>query len=227
MDPTRCPIQVVQIPLQLILVILFLTFRDIHVIFLFQNHLPMQHRLPKSFTFLRRYKMKNALSRTFLVSALLLAAGVSFPATSPAAEMKNSKMMMGHQPKKEITGPIDFYMNNKETLKLSDNQIRKLAAIKRDYVKTRGMEMSRIHDLRMGRMSLLNHYRVDMTKTKLNTDAILMHQKILLHAAASMTSRANQILSLRQYGLAKTLKGRAMMKTGHMMAPHSMNHPSM
>ena len=171
--------------------------------------------------------MKKALSRTFLFPALVLAAGFFFPAISPAAEMKNPATMMGHQSKKEISGPIDFYMNNKEALKLSDDQIRKLAAIKRAYMKTRGMEMSRIHDLRMGRMSLLNHYRVDMSKTRLNTDAILMHQKILLHAKASMTSRANQILSLRQYGLAKTLKGRTMMKTGHMMAPHSMKHPSM
>lgn len=171
--------------------------------------------------------MKKTLSRTFLLSALVLAAGFSFPAISPADDMKDPKMMMDHQDKKVVAGPIDHYMKNKEALVLSDDQIQKLAAIKRSYMKTRGMEMSRIHDLRMGRKALLNHRRVDMAKIRLNTDAILMHQKTLMHAAASMTSRANQILSSRQYQLAKKLEGRSMMKPDHMMAPKSMKPAAM
>ena len=172
--------------------------------------------------------MKTALSRFNLLSALVLSAGLLFPAESHAGDMKNAAMMMDHQgmkPKMKTSGPIDFYLKNKERLALTDDQVRKLSAIKMGFEKTRSREMSRLHDLRMGRMALLKHYRVDMSMAKSNTAAILMHRKTLMLAADSMAARAHHVLSAGQYQMAETLEGHKMMKSDHMMAQKSMNHP--
>lgn len=178
---------------------------------------------------LKEAHMKNnALSRFNLLSALVLSAGLLFPAESPAGDMNNSAMMMDHQAMKakmKTSGPIDFYLKNRDRLGLSDDQVQKLSAIKMGFEKTRSREMARLHDLRMGRMALLKHYRVDMAMTRSNTAAILMHRKTLMLAAAHMAARSHQVLSAGQYQMAETLEGHKMMKSDHMMAPKSMDHP--